>query len=166
MMCHKWNSYSSRMMKWNVSHVFCTGDVALKCLLVCGSCFAARDYEIQRERIELGRCIGEGQFGDVHQGTYTSPVSLSGGPPMPAPPPAWPAPVGPREALLPQGVSRCPLQGLSYTSVHLLCSETQTGKVSSWELVCLLFVLIFHSACVISNHSIALCLHAAPKSQA
>ncbi|XP_028820072.1 protein tyrosine kinase 2aa isoform X6 [Denticeps clupeoides] len=33
----------------------------------------ARDYEIQRERIELGRCIGEGQFGDVHQGFYTSP---------------------------------------------------------------------------------------------
>uniref|UniRef100_A0A4W3JLG8 Focal adhesion kinase 1 n=1 Tax=Callorhinchus milii TaxID=7868 RepID=A0A4W3JLG8_CALMI len=32
-----------------------------------------RDYEIQRERIELGRCIGEGQFGDVHQGIYTSP---------------------------------------------------------------------------------------------
>uniref|UniRef100_A0AAY4D0I2 Focal adhesion kinase 1 n=1 Tax=Denticeps clupeoides TaxID=299321 RepID=A0AAY4D0I2_9TELE len=31
------------------------------------------DYEIQRERIELGRCIGEGQFGDVHQGFYTSP---------------------------------------------------------------------------------------------
>ncbi|KAL0985282.1 hypothetical protein UPYG_G00154970 [Umbra pygmaea] len=30
------------------------------------------DYEIQRERIELGRCIGEGQFGDVHQGVYTS----------------------------------------------------------------------------------------------
>lgn len=38
-------------------------------------CFAARDYEIQRERIELGRCIGEGQFGDVHQGVYMSPVS-------------------------------------------------------------------------------------------
>ncbi|KAM3858061.1 focal adhesion kinase 1-like [Diretmus argenteus] len=33
----------------------------------------ARDYEIQRETIELGRCIGEGQFGDVHQGVYTSP---------------------------------------------------------------------------------------------
>uniref|UniRef100_A0A8B9KIR1 non-specific protein-tyrosine kinase n=1 Tax=Astyanax mexicanus TaxID=7994 RepID=A0A8B9KIR1_ASTMX len=33
----------------------------------------ARDYEIQRERIELGRCIGEGQFGDVHQGVYSSP---------------------------------------------------------------------------------------------
>nr|XP_020012576.1 focal adhesion kinase 1 isoform X8 [Castor canadensis] len=33
----------------------------------------ARDYEIQRERIELGRCIGEGQFGDVHQGVYVSP---------------------------------------------------------------------------------------------
>ncbi|XP_023820296.1 focal adhesion kinase 1 isoform X22 [Oryzias latipes] len=30
----------------------------------------ARDYEIQRDRIELGRCIGEGQFGDVHQGVY------------------------------------------------------------------------------------------------
>ncbi|XP_040844495.1 focal adhesion kinase 1-like isoform X14 [Ochotona curzoniae] len=33
----------------------------------------ARDYEIQRDRIELGRCIGEGQFGDVHQGMYMSP---------------------------------------------------------------------------------------------
>ncbi|XP_058524419.1 focal adhesion kinase 1 isoform X6 [Ochotona princeps] len=33
----------------------------------------ARDYEIQRDRIELGRCIGEGQFGDVHQGLYVSP---------------------------------------------------------------------------------------------
>ncbi|XP_063055838.1 focal adhesion kinase 1 isoform X3 [Engraulis encrasicolus] len=33
----------------------------------------ARDYEIQRERMELGRCIGEGQFGDVHQGVYISP---------------------------------------------------------------------------------------------
>uniref|UniRef100_A0A8D3C1A2 Protein kinase domain-containing protein n=1 Tax=Scophthalmus maximus TaxID=52904 RepID=A0A8D3C1A2_SCOMX len=32
-----------------------------------------RDYEIQRDRIELGRCIGEGQFGDVHQGVYISP---------------------------------------------------------------------------------------------
>lgn len=42
---------------------------------MCGSCFSARDYEIQRERIELGRCIGEGQFGDVHQGVYLSPVS-------------------------------------------------------------------------------------------
>ncbi|XP_047667802.1 focal adhesion kinase 1 isoform X7 [Tachysurus fulvidraco] len=35
----------------------------------------ARDYEIQRERIELGRCIGEGQFGDVHQGIYVCPDS-------------------------------------------------------------------------------------------
>uniref|UniRef100_A0A671QHB3 Focal adhesion kinase 1 n=1 Tax=Sinocyclocheilus anshuiensis TaxID=1608454 RepID=A0A671QHB3_9TELE len=33
----------------------------------------ARDYEIQRDRIELGRCIGEGQFGDVHQGIYICP---------------------------------------------------------------------------------------------
>uniref|UniRef100_A0A8C2X000 Focal adhesion kinase 1 n=1 Tax=Cyclopterus lumpus TaxID=8103 RepID=A0A8C2X000_CYCLU len=32
-----------------------------------------RDYEIQRDCIELGRCIGEGQFGDVHQGVYISP---------------------------------------------------------------------------------------------
>ncbi|XP_053531473.1 protein tyrosine kinase 2aa isoform X4 [Ictalurus punctatus] len=37
----------------------------------------ARDYEIQRERIELGRCIGEGQFGDVHQGIYASPENPS-----------------------------------------------------------------------------------------
>uniref|UniRef100_A0A7N8YD22 Focal adhesion kinase 1 n=1 Tax=Mastacembelus armatus TaxID=205130 RepID=A0A7N8YD22_9TELE len=36
---------------------------------------STRDYEIQRDRIELGRCIGEGQFGDVHQGVYNSPVS-------------------------------------------------------------------------------------------
>lgn len=41
----------------------------VRCILI------ARDYEIQRERIELGRCIGEGQFGDVHQGVYMSPVS-------------------------------------------------------------------------------------------
>ncbi|XP_061531167.1 focal adhesion kinase 1-like isoform X10 [Phycodurus eques] len=33
----------------------------------------AQDYEIQRDCIELGRCIGEGQFGDVHQGVYISP---------------------------------------------------------------------------------------------
>uniref|UniRef100_A0A8C7JW04 Focal adhesion kinase 1 n=1 Tax=Oncorhynchus kisutch TaxID=8019 RepID=A0A8C7JW04_ONCKI len=31
---------------------------------------STRDYEIQRQRIELGRCIGEGQFGDVHQGDH------------------------------------------------------------------------------------------------
>uniref|UniRef100_A0A2K5YHX5 Focal adhesion kinase 1 n=1 Tax=Mandrillus leucophaeus TaxID=9568 RepID=A0A2K5YHX5_MANLE len=42
-------------------------------ILICELCFTARDYEIQRERIELGRCIGEGQFGDVHQGIYMSP---------------------------------------------------------------------------------------------
>ncbi len=35
----------------------------------------AQDYEIQRDRIELGRCIGEGQFGDVHQGVYMSLVN-------------------------------------------------------------------------------------------
>ncbi|KAM9838708.1 protein tyrosine kinase 2aa isoform 1-T1 [Aulostomus maculatus] len=34
---------------------------------------STRDYEIQRDRIELGRCIGEGQFGDVHQGVYNTP---------------------------------------------------------------------------------------------
>ncbi|XP_049901929.1 focal adhesion kinase 1-like isoform X4 [Epinephelus moara] len=34
---------------------------------------STRDYEIQRDRIDLGRCIGEGQFGDVHQGVYISP---------------------------------------------------------------------------------------------
>lgn len=36
--------------------------------------YVARDYEIQRDCIELGHCIGEGQFGDVHQGLYISPV--------------------------------------------------------------------------------------------
>uniref|UniRef100_A0A8C9QWJ7 Focal adhesion kinase 1 n=1 Tax=Scleropages formosus TaxID=113540 RepID=A0A8C9QWJ7_SCLFO len=34
---------------------------------------STRDYEIQRDRVELGRCIGEGQFGDVHQGIYSTP---------------------------------------------------------------------------------------------
>lgn len=34
---------------------------------------STRDYKIQRERIELGHCIEEGQFGDVHQGVYMSP---------------------------------------------------------------------------------------------
>lgn len=54
---------------------FCVWNVARKPLLTHAFCSAARDYEIQRERIELGRCIGEGQFGDVHQGVYMSPVS-------------------------------------------------------------------------------------------
>ena len=44
------------------------------CVCVCVCVSTARDYEIQRDRIELGRCIGEGQFGDVHQGVYMSPV--------------------------------------------------------------------------------------------
>uniref|UniRef100_A0A4W5MIJ8 Serine-threonine/tyrosine-protein kinase catalytic domain-containing protein n=1 Tax=Hucho hucho TaxID=62062 RepID=A0A4W5MIJ8_9TELE len=40
---------------------------------------STRDYEIQRQRIELGRCIGEGQFGDVHQGVYMrKPCSVCG----------------------------------------------------------------------------------------
>ncbi|KAK1173035.1 focal adhesion kinase 1 isoform X13 [Acipenser oxyrinchus oxyrinchus] len=38
---------------------------------------STRDYEIQRERMELGRCIGEGQFGDVHQGVYMSSEDTS-----------------------------------------------------------------------------------------
>lgn len=54
---------------------FYVRNVVPKRFLMYGFCFAARDYEIQRERIELGRCIGEGQFGDVHQGVYMSPVS-------------------------------------------------------------------------------------------
>lgn len=40
--------------------------------------YLARDYEIQRDCIELGCCIGEGQFGDVHQGLYISPVCKVG----------------------------------------------------------------------------------------
>ncbi|XP_066999399.2 focal adhesion kinase 1 isoform X2 [Anabrus simplex] len=31
---------------------------------------ATRDYELVRNQIELGEIIGEGQFGDVHKGTY------------------------------------------------------------------------------------------------
>uniref|UniRef100_A0AAY4BW56 non-specific protein-tyrosine kinase n=1 Tax=Denticeps clupeoides TaxID=299321 RepID=A0AAY4BW56_9TELE len=33
----------------------------------------SQDYEVDRDRIELGRCIGQGQFGDVHQGVYKIP---------------------------------------------------------------------------------------------
>lgn len=30
----------------------------------------ARDYEIVRNQVELGEIIGEGQFGNVHKGSY------------------------------------------------------------------------------------------------
>lgn len=30
----------------------------------------ARNYELDRDQIELGDILGEGQFGDVHKGTY------------------------------------------------------------------------------------------------
>ncbi|KAH9363497.1 hypothetical protein HPB48_005970 [Haemaphysalis longicornis] len=33
---------------------------------------ATKDYELSRSHITLGDIIGEGQFGDVHKGTYTS----------------------------------------------------------------------------------------------
>ncbi len=32
----------------------------------------ARDYELERWRVDLQEIIGEGQFGDVHRGVYTS----------------------------------------------------------------------------------------------
>ncbi|XP_049835463.1 focal adhesion kinase 1 isoform X3 [Schistocerca gregaria] len=31
---------------------------------------ATKDYELDRSRVELGETIGEGQFGDVHKGTF------------------------------------------------------------------------------------------------
>lgn len=108
--------------------VFCIGNSHLRIFLVSGSCFAARDYEIQRERIELGRCIGEGQFGDVHQGAYTSPVS----------PMMWSAtrcpvcvhsfklpPVCPHESFVLSASFSCSLWSFSCMSPHLLCSETR-----------------------------------------
>lgn len=30
----------------------------------------AKNYELVRSQIELGDILGEGQFGDVHKGTY------------------------------------------------------------------------------------------------
>ena len=33
----------------------------------------ARDYEVDRSRVELHEIIGEGQFGDVHKGVYHVP---------------------------------------------------------------------------------------------
>lgn len=35
--------------------------------------FSARDYELVRNQVELGEIIGEGQFGDVHKGSYKGP---------------------------------------------------------------------------------------------
>jgi len=35
----------------------------------------AKDYEIPRNKLLLETIIGQGQFGDVHRGTYISPVS-------------------------------------------------------------------------------------------
>ncbi|KAL9980383.1 hypothetical protein ACROYT_G008961 [Oculina patagonica] len=34
---------------------------------------AAKDYEIPRDKLQLETIIGQGQFGDVHRGTYISP---------------------------------------------------------------------------------------------
>ena len=36
--------------------------------------FPAKDYNIEHEDIHLGDILGEGQFGDVHQGTYIAQV--------------------------------------------------------------------------------------------
>lgn len=35
----------------------------------------AKDYEIPKNRLRLETIIGQGQFGDVHRGTYNSLVS-------------------------------------------------------------------------------------------
>lgn len=34
--------------------------------------FVVRDYELNRDHIELGIILGKGQFGDVHKGTVTT----------------------------------------------------------------------------------------------
>ena len=39
----------------------------------------ARDYEIDRARVELHDIIGEGQFGDVHKGVYKEGGAAAGG---------------------------------------------------------------------------------------
>lgn len=38
-------------------------------------CNLARDYELDRNQIFLTDILGQGQFGDVHAGIYTEPVS-------------------------------------------------------------------------------------------
>ena len=35
----------------------------------------AKDYDIPKSKLRLDTIIGQGQFGDVHRGTYVSPVS-------------------------------------------------------------------------------------------
>ena len=39
----------------------------------------ARDYEIDRSRVDLHEIIGEGQFGDVHKGSFRSSGRGGGG---------------------------------------------------------------------------------------
>lgn len=39
--------------------------------------FAAKDYEIAVENLQLEEIIGQGQFGDVYKGTYRPPVCLT-----------------------------------------------------------------------------------------
>lgn len=43
----------------------------------------AKDYEIPRNKLLLETIIGQGQFGDVHRGTFVSPVSSRHSPPPP-----------------------------------------------------------------------------------
>lgn len=120
-----------------------------ECFLTCGFCFAARDYEIQRDRIELGRCIGEGQFGDVHQGVYVSPVS----------PPVRPAPDcfrsvashWPSQLLSALRSLRLSFRSSSCVSNYLIWSEIKKWQNDLLE-GCILSVIHFHlSASVISN---------------
>lgn len=35
---------------------------------------SAKSYELDRNGIDLGEILGEGQFGDVHKGTYMEQV--------------------------------------------------------------------------------------------
>lgn len=37
--------------------------------------FKAKDYEVARDDLTLDEIIGQGQFGDVYQGTFKSKVS-------------------------------------------------------------------------------------------
>lgn len=32
--------------------------------------FLAKSYELERSQLDLGEILGEGQFGDVHKGTF------------------------------------------------------------------------------------------------
>lgn len=57
----------------------------IKAALPCFHLREVQHYGISRDDVTLGRILGEGFFGEVYEGIYTTPVRF---PPFPCPPPS------------------------------------------------------------------------------